>query len=148
MLARRMGGFNVAKRKERKVVANPRVPRTRAGGEWTEARYWQFIRAALRAGAQRFPPVVRQALEAVKRKSESKDNPRLKWEYQCKICGLWYSRKLVRVDHIVPCGSLKKYSDLPGFVERMFCEPSGLQILCVDCDLDRGGNRGEEEGGE
>lgn len=127
-------------------VANPRVARTRAGNEWTEARYWAFIRALLRKGAQRYPPIVRQALDLVKRQSQNKDNPRLKWEYQCKICGLWYARKVVRVDHIVPCGSLKQFSDLPGFVERMFCEPSGLQVLCVDCDLDRGGvDRGEEE---
>lgn len=129
-------------------VANPRVPRTRAGGEWTEARYFTFIRTALRdASYKRYPPLVRQALELVKRKSQNKENPRLKFEYQCRICGLWYARKVVRVDHIVPCGSLKKFSDLPGFVERLFCEPSGLQVLCVDCDLDRGGvDRGEEEG--
>lgn len=128
-------------------VANPRVARTRAGNEWTEARYWQFIRAALRKAAQRYPPVARHALNAVKRKSQNKDNPRLKFEYQCKICQLWYPRKVVRVDHIIPCGSLKKYDDLPGFVERMFCEADGLQILCVDCDLDRGGDDGKEEGG-
>lgn len=129
-------------------VANPRVARTHAGGEWTRARYFTFLRTALRSAAMRYPPIVRHALEAVRRKSESKTNPRLKWEFQCKLCGLWYPRKVVRVDHIVPCGSLKSYDDLPGFVERMFCEPSGLQVLCVDCDLDRGGSDGEEEGGE
>lgn len=130
-----------------KKVANPRVPRCRAGGEWSEAFYWQFIRGALRKAAQRYPPVVRQALERVKRSSQS-DNKRLKWEYQCAACELWYSRKLVRVDHIYPAGSLVCYDDLPGFVARLFCEPEDLRVLCVDCDLDRGWelNDGKEDG--
>lgn len=118
-------------------MAKRRVPRCRAGGEWTGAQYWQFIRSALRKAAQRYPPVVRQALETVKRPSQSKTNPRLKWEYQCAACGLWYARKLVRVDHIYPCGSLTSYDDLPGFVARLFCEPDELRVLCIDCDSDR-----------
>jgi hypothetical protein len=28
---------------------------------------------------------------------------------------------------------LKDYSDLPGFVERMFCEVEGFQLLCKGC---------------
>lgn len=121
-----------------KKIKNPRVARTRAGGEWTESQYWQFLRAALRQAAQRYPPVVRQALERVKRRSQNEANKRLKWEYPCAACGLWFARKLVRVDHIVPCGSLKSYEDLPGFAARLFCEPDGLRVLCIDCDADRG----------
>lgn len=109
-----------------------RVPRTRAGGEWTEAGYWQFIRGCFRAGARRYPPIVRQALEAVKRPSQS-TNKRLKWEYQCVDCVGWFPRKEVQVDHIEECGTLRSYADLPGFVERMFCEPARLAIRCKAC---------------
>lgn len=128
----------------KKKVVTPRVPRCRAGGEWREAQYWAFIRSALRGAAQRYPPIVRLALGKVRRKSES-DNKRLKWEFQCSACGLWYARKLVRVDHIYPAGSLLAYDDLPGFVARLFCEPEDLRVLCVDCDLDRGWETGDGE---
>lgn len=41
-------------------------------------------------------------------------------------------RKEVQIDHIEPAGSLKGFDDLPGFVERLFCEVDGLQVLCKD----------------
>lgn len=131
----------------KKKVANPRVPRTHAGGEWTQAFYFQFIRNALRGATKRYPPIVRQALNLVKRKSES-ENKRLKWEYQCAACGLWYARKFVRVDHIYPVGSLLSYDDAPAYIARLFCEPEDLRILCVDCDLDRGWEVDEDGEGE
>jgi hypothetical protein len=48
------------------------------------------------------------------------------------MCKKWFKDKEVEVDHIVACGSLKEYSDLPGFIQRLFCEPEDLQILCKD----------------
>lgn len=39
----------------------------------------------------------------------------------------------VEKDHIVPCGSLKSYEDLPGFVERLFAPVTGYRILCKPC---------------
>lgn len=113
-----------------------RVPRTRAGGEWTEAQFWGFIRSGLRGMSRRWPPLVRLALELVKRKSQSK-NKRLKWEYQCGECSNWFSRKEVQVDHIEPCGSLRTFEDIGGFVERLFCETSGLRVLCNACHAHR-----------
>jgi 5-methylcytosine-specific restriction endonuclease McrA len=41
--------------------------------------------------------------------------------------------KNINVDHICPAGSLKSAQDLPGFVERLFCEIDNLQILCSSC---------------
>jgi len=38
--------------------------------------------------------------------------------------------KEIQVDHVEPCGSLKTFEDLPGFVRRLFCEADGLQVLC------------------
>ena len=60
-------------------------------------------------------------------------NRRQKWEYQCHSCGGWFMGKDVQVDHREPCGQLKSYDDLPGFVERLLCEADKLQVLCVTC---------------
>jgi hypothetical protein len=113
-----------------------RVPRTRAGGEWTEAAFWGFIRSGLRQMSRRWPPLVRHALNVVKRKSQS-DNKRLKWEFQCEHCDQWFARKEVEVDHIEPCGSLKSFADLSVFADRLFCESDGLRVLCSKCHLER-----------
>jgi hypothetical protein len=109
-----------------------RVERTHAGGEWTSAGYWGFIRSGLRQMSRRWPPLARQAINAARRKYDG-ENKRQKWEYQCSTCKCWRNRKQVEVDHIVPCGSLKSLDDLPGFVERLFCEPEGLRVLCDAC---------------
>jgi 5-methylcytosine-specific restriction endonuclease McrA len=37
------------------------------------------------------------------------------------------------VDHIIGAGSLNCAADLPGFVERLFCEQDNLQVLCTEC---------------
>jgi hypothetical protein len=113
-----------------------RVPRTRAGGEWTEAAFWGFIRSGMRQLSRRWPPLVRIALNEVKRKSQS-ENKRLKWEFQCNHCSEWFARKHVEVDHIVECGSLKSFADLSQFADRLFCEASGLRVLCVKCHQKR-----------
>ncbi len=109
-----------------------RVPRTRAGGEWTEAAFWGFLRGILRQGARKWPPQVRLALERVKRPSQS-SNKRLKWEFQCCDCGLWFPRKEVEADHIVACGSLTNWDEFRTFAERLFCETDGLAVRCEKC---------------
>lgn len=112
-----------------KKIAPARGVKCRAGNTWTEARYFQFIRAALRAAFSRYP-VRFQAKKLAERKVEGK---RHKYEYICAACKKWYQAKETHVDHIVPCGSLKTYKDLPKFVETLFCEVDNLQILCTDC---------------
>lgn len=99
--------------------------------EWSEAQFWSFLRSGLRSKHQRYPPRY-AVLDAAKRKSQS-DNKRLKWEFQCNVCRNWYPQKEISVDHIVPCGTLKSFEDLPGFVERLFVGVPGLQCLCTGC---------------
>ena len=109
-----------------------RSPRTRAGGEMTESRFFGFLRSGLRQMSRRWPPLVRHAMVAARRKNQS-ENKRLKWEFQCATCKGWRPAKEVEVDHIVPCGSLKTFDDLRGFTERLFCESEGLRVLCKTC---------------
>ena len=117
------------KRKPKKRVANPRVPRTRAEGTWTEAQYFSYIRGGLRRLSTRYP--VKYAVRLANRRTVK--GKRHKFEYQCAECNKWKKDKDVDVDHIIPAGSLRKYDDLPGFVERLFCEADGMQILCKIC---------------
>lgn len=100
-----------------------RVERTRNGGRWTEARYFSFIRSALRSAFQKWPP-----------KHDAKAEAKVAYNtYECAKCSGWFANKEVEVDHVDPCGSLKKFNDLPAFVERMFCEAEGFQVLCKGC---------------
>ena len=100
-----------------------RVERTRNGGTWTEARYFSFIRSALRSAFQKWGPK-HEAKKLAKRGYN---------QYECAHCGEIYGNKDTEVDHIEPAGSLKAFEDLPAFVERMFCEVDGFQVLCKAC---------------
>lgn len=96
---------------------------------WTDARFWAFVRSGLRAKWVRWPPryeALRNARRAVKGK-------RHKWEHKCARCKKWWKQCDVQVDHIVPVGSLRQYSDLDGFVRRLFVPATGLRILCKTC---------------
>ena len=64
---------------------------------------------------------------------------RQKWEYQCAACCEWFKGTEIHVDHIVPCGTLKSFADLPTFAERLFCEADGLRVLCHECHDKRRG---------
>jgi 5-methylcytosine-specific restriction endonuclease McrA len=105
------------------------VKRTRAGATWTEARYWQFIRSVLRRATISYPVIQQVKKEA----SKTVKGKRHTYEYKCAKCLKWKMGKETAVDHIEPAGSLKGYADLPGFVERLFCEADNLQVLCKDC---------------
>lgn len=126
---------NIVTSKKPAVKRASRAVKTRAGATWTESRYFQFIRSALRQAFSRYP-VKYQAKDASKRTLKHKKG-RQQYEYQCSHCRGWFPSKSVEVDHIVPAGSLKTYEDLPGFVSRLFCEVDGLQILCKECHVSK-----------
>lgn len=123
----------VAKRNARKqpVLKRQRVPKTRNSATMTDAAFFGWLRSQLRRSSMRWRPIY-QALNAARRPSQSA-NKRLRWEYQCAECSGWFARADVEVDHEPPVGSLRSYADLPGFVERLFCEVDGLRIKCNAC---------------
>lgn len=97
----------------------------------TEAQFWGFLRSNLRLASRKWAPR-KQVLIASRRPSQS-ENKRLRWEFCCSKCGEWYPQKEVEVDHIVPTGKLLSFEDIAGFVERLFCEPDGMVVLCERC---------------
>lgn len=116
--------------KKKRVV----VERTRNAGTMTESAFWSFIRSALRQKSRWWKPIAK-AKEAARRKFTPPKGSKSKqrWEYQCAACKGWFPEKQINVDHKNPAGSLKCAADLPGFVERLFCEIDNLQVLCSKC---------------
>jgi len=108
-----------------------RIPRTRAGGTMTESQFWSMIRSALRQRSRWWRPV--HICEQKARRKYKGPNKKQKYEYKCESCKKWFPKKDISIDHIVPVGSLSSYEDLPGFVERLFVEQEGLQVLCNQC---------------
>jgi 5-methylcytosine-specific restriction endonuclease McrA len=117
--------------KRAKKKAKPRVVRTRNAGTMTESAFWSMIRAALRQKSRWWKPILQCKMAS--RRAYKGPNKRQKFEYQCAVCEKWFQEKKINVDHIIPAGSLNCAADLPGFVERLFCEMDNLQVLCESC---------------
>ena len=108
-----------------------KVIKTRNAGTMSESAFWGFIRSALRQKSRWWKPIT-QCKQNAKRPYKGV-NKRQKFEYQCNKCKKWFPDKQINIDHILPAGELNKADDLPGFVERLFVEESGLQCLCQNC---------------
>lgn len=117
--------------KKKRVSRKPRVPKVRNAGTMTESAFWSFIRSALRQKSRWWKPIILCKTKA--RRAYKGPNKRQKFEYKCNECGNWFPEKKINVDHIIPAGSLNCSADLPGFVERLFCEVDNLQVLCTSC---------------
>jgi 5-methylcytosine-specific restriction endonuclease McrA len=118
----------------KKKTAKPRkntAPKPRNAGTMTESAFWSFIRSALRQKSRWWKPITQCKMKA--RRAYKGPNKRQKFEYQCKECSQWFPDKKINVDHIIPAGTLRCANDLPGFVERLFCEIDNLQVLCSGC---------------
>lgn len=120
----------MAKRKITKPRKNA-LPKTRNAGTMTEAAFWSFIRSALRQKSRWWKPISQAKAKA--KRSYKGPLKRQKFEYQCAECLDWFPDKKINVDHKIPAGTLKCAADLPGFVERLFVEVEGLQVLCSNC---------------
>jgi 5-methylcytosine-specific restriction endonuclease McrA len=119
---------------KKKKATKPRKnaqPKTRNHGSMTESAFWSFIRSSLRQKSRWWKPILECKKAA--RIPYKGENKRMKWLYKCAECGEYFPEKRISVDHIQAIGSLKSASDLPLFVERLFCEIDGLQVLHDDC---------------
>jgi len=118
-------------RKKSASPKKPRVAKPRNAGTMTESAFWSFIRSALRQKSRWWKPILQCKLKA--RRPYKGPNKRQKYEYLCVECNRWFPEKKINIDHICPAGSLNSAQDLPGFVERLFCEVDNLQCLCTTC---------------
>ena len=113
------------------------VPRTRNANTETESMHMGKIRSALRAMTRfHWKPIsaVRKAAQCgytsvIDKKTK---NPKRIPVYKCALCDSITPK--IQVDHIHPAGSLRSYSDLPTFCERLFCEDvNSLRAVCLEC---------------
>ena len=117
--------------KRRAKIPRSRNPKSRNAGTMTESAFWSFIRSALRQKSRWWKPITECKLQA--KRAYKGTNKRQKFEYKCASCNNWFPEKQINVDHIKPAGSLNCAQDLPGFVDRLFCEQENLQVLCEKC---------------
>ena len=110
-----------------KKTVKSRVEKLRNHFTLSEAGFWSLIRSNLRNASRWWKPIA-EAKKLAKRTKKNGD--RQKYEYQCNMCKEWFSDKEIAVDHKVEAGTLTCGDDLKGFVERLFCEVEGFQVLC------------------
>lgn len=110
------------------------------GGKWTEARFHAFIKSALRSASMKWPPK-----NEVKKKARTR-----RGYYICNGCKQEVPATLppnpgnkrrinnAVVDHIIPVvDPILGFTSWDDTIKRMFCEESGLQVLCHDCHAEK-----------
>ena len=114
-------------------MARPSGPKTRCSGKWTEARFKSFIISALRGATNRWGPKKEVEKEANVKKgfykcAECQEVVPLKDKHNGRMV------KNVHIDHIVPIVDPEVgFTTWDDYIERMFCEKDGLQVLCKAC---------------
>lgn len=93
------------------------------------------FRGALRRAFARSPKV-REKMEEGRREGVryNKDgsiSKVKKVEYQCEVCGGWFMKKHIAVDHIDPViDSDNGFVDWNTFIDRLDCDKDNLQRIC------------------
>jgi len=97
------------------------------------------IRGAIRRLFSR-SPVHKEVLMKVRREVPkfNKDGARAKKDavqYLCNVCKGWVGSTKVEVDHILPVIEVNEHGfvDWNMFVDRLFCGPENLQVICDPC---------------
>ena len=97
-----------------------------------------WVRWSLRKASYRWPPrnaALRAAAVTVGKNSAIlKKFPRCRNFYTCAGCKEVLPRKGVSIDHIDPVVDPKKgWQGFDQYINRMFCNAAGFQILCKVC---------------
>jgi len=119
-------------------------PKTRNGGQWTEARYKSFIVSTLRRTSARWGP--KNDAKKIARHHERLPNANGRYVYhsRCNGCGDLVPETTSSVDHINPVIDPQVgFTSWDAFIERLFCEVEGFQVLCTPCHKAK--TKGERE---
>jgi 5-methylcytosine-specific restriction endonuclease McrA len=110
----------------------------RNGGAWTDSRYKSFVVSALRAAFRRWPPKFNVLKKAATERRINPKSGKLAMHYTCAECRKDYPAKEVQVDHKKPVVDPKKgFVDWNTFIERLYIEARGLQVMCKPCHKDK-----------
>ena len=125
------------------------VKKTRNSGTMTESQFFNWIKYKIREMSMYWKPgneylkSVRQPRSSVPEdalspyfSTEKGLKDRSRFLYKCEHCNLWFRRKDVEKDHIVPTGHVHSFEDIGRVFERMFIEvDGGWQCLCTSCHV-------------
>ncbi len=121
--------FNMTKRKPTRKRMD--VTRPRNGGEWTEARYTAFVKAALRGAL--WPPKFVCIKEAFIRNGVNPKTGKKCKLCRCAGCGAIVKQGDLKADHIIPVVGPEGFTTWDNFISRLFVEKEGFQALCGAC---------------
>ena len=115
------------------------------GGQWTRSRFESFIKSALRAATRRWPQKHQALKDACVGKKLNRATGKEIFHYKCAGCGKLFKGADVAVDHIEPVVNPKTgFVSWDVYIERMFCEADGFQVLCHTCHGIKTQNEREE----
>ena len=101
---------------------------------WTDGRFQGFIINLLRRGMIKYPNKFDCLKAARVGRLPNKATGRLAEHYQCKKCKNSFIKNDVQVDHKKPVVDPKDgFVDWNTYIDRLFCEPKNLQVLCKAC---------------
>ena len=86
-----------------------------------------WIRKAIRRLSSKWPP--RYAAKVDRRIERGK--------YRCDKCKEIFRDKEIQIDHIEPVVAVTGFVDWNHYINRLFCEESGFQILCLSCHKEK-----------
>lgn len=59
--------------------------------------------------------------------------------YECASCKGHFKNKQIRLDHRIPVVSISEgFTNWDDYINRLFCDSSNYQILCLQCDKAKG----------
>jgi hypothetical protein len=53
--------------------------------------------------------------------------------YKCAICENGFPRASVHLDHKEPVVKIEGFTTWDDFINRLYCNKEGFQVLCIDC---------------
>lgn len=115
------------------TISRPSKEKRYNNGEWTDARYFSFVKGGLRSASQRWPPKYRVLSNACLGIRLNESTGRFAKHYLCRVCQIAYPAKQVEVNHIIPVIPTTGFDSWDGVISRLFCEEDGLEVLCKPC---------------
>lgn len=101
---------------------------------WTDSRLRSFVISAIRGAFRRFPNKFAVLKNAAVGRKLNKKTGKEAMHYKCAKCKKDFPQKDVQVDHITPVVIPEEgFVGFDKYIERMFCLPELLQVLCTTC---------------
>lgn len=99
----------------------------------TEAGFRAWVRSSLRSASMRWG-AKNDAIEAAAvGRGINPTTGRLAKLYRCSGCRGTFSRAQIQADHVRPVVPTTGWVSWDDFIDRLFSEVDGFQVLCKDC---------------